>query len=398
MSIPRVHLQPRSCVPLSLFLFAASLAGALLPRSSAAVPKPPAGDGQAIFRYDTFGDEQLWTDQLRMHEVIQSAVSPLAALGVGLNVDSEALPPGFLASHDLNDPATTVELIRLDAVIGIRGQVDAGTLTSVGVTCALCHSRADDSVALGIGRRLDGWANTRLDPGAIIALSPALDDAQRAVYNSWGPGRYDPRFNIDGINGPVVLPPAFGLKGVGFETFTGDGPVSYWNNYVAVTQMGGHGSFSDSRLGIEIVQTPDLVTPKLPALAQYQLSLKTPKPLPGSFDEQAARRGEGVFRGPGQCARCHMPPTYTDVLGHGNNDGPVLHAPSETGMDPVYASRSATGLYRATPLRALATHAPYFHDGSAADLTAVVEHYSRVLGLSLNSRQKADLIEFLKSL
>ena len=250
----------------------------------------------------------------------------------------------------------------------------------------------------GIGRRLDGWANTRLNPGAIIALSPALDDSQKAVYNSWGPGRYDPRFSIDGINGPVVIPPAFGLKGVGFETYTGDGPVSYWNNYVAVTQMGGHGSFSDPRLGINIVQTPDLVRPKLPALVQYELSLKTPKPAVGSFDAQAARRGEGVFRGPGTCARCHTPPTYTDVLGRGNTDGPVLHAPSETGMDSLYASRTATGLYRATPLRALTTHAPYFHDGSAPDLRAVVEHYTQMLRLSLSERQKADLVEFLKSL
>jgi len=398
MSNPRVHLSPRSCIALSLIGLAAALAGALLPAPSAAGSKPVSADGQAVFRYDTFGDEQLWTDRLRMHEVIQSAVSPAVALSVGLNVDSEALPAGFLASHDLDDPATTVELIRLNAVIGIRGQVDGATLTSVGVTCALCHSRADDSVTSGIGRRLDGWANTRLNPGAIIALSPAVDEAQRAVYNSWGAGRYDPRFNIDGINGPVVIPPAFGLKNVGFETFTGDGPVSYWNNYVAVTQMGGHGSFTDPRIGINIVQTPDLVTPKLPALVKYELSLKTPEPAPGSFDRRAARRGEAVFRGEGQCAQCHTPPTYTDVLGRGNVDAPVLHEPSETGMDPVYANRSATGLYRATPLRALATHAPYFHDGSARDLQAVVEHYVGVLGLSLSDRQKADLVEFLKSL
>ena len=398
MPILRVHLSPRSWVWLSAVVFAATLGAALLAPPSSAAPKPRTGDGQAIFRFDTFGDEQLWTDRLRMHEVIQSAVSPVTALGVGLNVDSDALPPGFLANHDLNDPATTVELIRLNAVIGIKGQVDGGTLTSVGVTCALCHSRADDSVATGIGRRLDGWANTRLDPGAIIALSPALDDDQKAVYNSWGPGRYDPRFNIDGINGPVVIPPAYGLKGVGFETFTADGPVSYWNNYVAVTQMGGHGSFSDPRLNIDIVQTPDLVTPKLPALVQYELSLKTPQPVAGSFDALAARRGEGVFRGPGQCAQCHTPGTYTDVLGNGSSTAPVLHDPAETGMDPLYASRTVTKLYRTTPLRGLASHAPYFHDGSAPDLRAVVDHYSTVLGLSLSDGQKADLVEFLKSL
>jgi cytochrome c peroxidase len=170
------------------------------------------------------------------------------------------------------------------------------------------------------------------------------------------------------------------------------------DGYVAVTQMGGHGSFSDPRLGIEIMQTPDLVAPKLPALVQYELSLKTPAPARGSFDAQAAQRGQGVFRGPGRCAQCHTPPKYTDVLGHGSTSAPVLHAPSETGMDPLYASRSATGLYRTKPLRALATHAPYFHDGSAPDLRAVVDHYVKVLRLTLSERQKADLVEFLKSL
>jgi hypothetical protein len=161
--------------------------------------------------------------------------------------------------------------------------------------CALCHSTIDNSVAPGIGQRLDGWPNVDLNPGAIIALSPALTAAQKAVYDSWGPGKYDPRFNIDSINFPVVIPPAFGLQGVGFETYTADGPISYWNNYVAVTQMGGHGSFSDPRLGINIVQEPDLVTPKLPALLQYQLSLTTPLPPPGSFDVAAANRGEQLF-------------------------------------------------------------------------------------------------------
>ena len=364
-------------------------------------PRPADGakrlDGQTIFRFDTFGDEQLWTDTLRMHEVIQAAVSPAVALSVGLKVDSTVLPPDFLATHDLNDPATTVELIRLDAVVGVVGRVEKGTLVEVGITCALCHSTVDDSVTAGVGRRLDGWANVTLNPGAIIALSPALTDAQRAVYNSWGPGMYDPRFNIDGINGPIVIPPVFGLQNVGFETFTGDGPISYWNNYVAVTQMGGHGSFSDPRLGISITQRPDLVTPKLPALLEYQLSLRTPPPPAGSFEPVAAARGERVFNR-ANCASCHIPPTYTDVLAGPDPNAPLLHAPAETGMDPGYASRTATGMYRTTPLRALWQHAPYFHDGSAPDLPAVVNHYDRVLGLRLTDRQKTDLVEFLKTL
>ena len=355
-------------------------------------------DGKTVFRFDTFGDEQLWTDTLRLNEVIETSVSPAAALAIGLKVDSAALPPGFLATHDLNHPATTVELIRLNAVVGVVGRVAGGQLKTVGVTCALCHSTVDDSVTRGVGQRLDGWPNLDLDPGAIIALSPALSPAQKAVYNSWGPGKYDPRFNVDGINGPVVIPPAFGLQGVGFETFTADGPISYWNNYVAVTQMGGHGSFSDPRIGIDINQTPDLVTPKLPALLRYQLSLKTPPPPTGSFDPTAARRGEALFKGRATCASCHIPPTYTDVLSGPDPTVPLLHHASETGMEPVYASRSATKQYRTTPLRALWQHPPYFHDGSAPDLTAVVNHYDRFFGLGLSDRQKTDLIEFLKSL
>lgn len=367
-----------------------------------AVPDPVSSakplDGKSIFRFDTFGDEQLWTDTLRMHEVIQTAVSPVAALGVGLKVDADVLPPDFLATHDLNDPATTVELIRRKAVVGVVGKVSNGQLRSVGTTCALCHSTVDDSVAPGIGRRLDGWANTDLNPGAIIALSPALTPAQKQVYNSWGPGKYDPRFNIDGINLPVVIPPAYGLQNVGFETFTGDGPISYWNSYVAVTQMGGHGSFSDPRLGIEIVQKPDLVTPKLPALLQYQLSLTTPAPPSGSFDLQAAERGRLVFNGAATCGTCHIAPTYTNVSSGPDPSMPLLHDPSETGMEPVYASRSATGKYRATPLRALWQHPPYFHDGSAPTLEAVVDHYVQFFGLTLTDQEKADLVQYLRSL
>jgi hypothetical protein len=367
-------------------------------KTSGAKPAAAPADGRSIFRFDTFGDEQFWTDTLQLHTVIQSSISPAIALGVGLRVDASALPPGFLRTHDLNDPATTVELIRLNAVVGVVGKVTGGQLKSVGITCALCHSTVDDSVTTGVGNRLDGWANRDLDPGAIIALSPVLTAAQKAIYNSWGPGKYDARFNIDGISLPAVIPPAFGLQGVGFETFTGDGPISYWNNYVAVTQMGGHGSFSDPRIGVSVTQEPDLVTPKLPALLQYQLSLKTPPPQPGSFDPQAAKRGERLFKGKAACAACHIPPTFTDVLAGGDPTVPLPHEPDAVGTEPVYASRSATKRYRTTPLRALWQHPPYFHDGSAADLPAVVDHYDTFFGLGLNVRQKADLVEFLKTL
>jgi len=371
-----------------------------------------ARDGQEIFRFDTFGDEQLWTNVLRMHDVLPS-VSPATALAVGLKVDVEALPPAVTAALkagkvDLNDPAVTLDLLRLNAVVGVKGTFnDVKQLTQVGITCALCHSSVDNSFAPGIGKRLDGWANTDLNVGAIVALSPALDAATKTEFMSWGPGKYDPRhhyFNgtsivpLNSPSVPIVIPAIYGLRGVGFETVTGDGPISYWNAYVGVGQMGGHGSFSDRRIGVIIEQTPDLVTPKLPALLDYQLSLQTPKPPAGSFNHQAAARGKQLFRDEARCATCHEQPNLTDVLSGRDRDVPLLHSPAEVGMNPVYADRSATKQYRTTPLRGLFQHAPYFHDGSAPDLFAVVEHYDKLFKLNLTAAQKADLVEYLKSL
>jgi mono/diheme cytochrome c family protein len=354
----------------------------------------------------------LWTDVLRMHDVI-ATVPPETALAVGLKVDVEALPREVIAALragqvDLTNPAVTIELLRLNAVVGVQGKVnDVGQLTSVGITCALCHSSVDNSFTTGIGKRLDGWANTDLNVGAIVALSPALDEATKTEFNAWGPGKYDPRHHaFDGTNLlslnspslPIVLPPIYGLKGVGFETFSADGPISYWNSYVGVGQMGGHGSFSDSRIGLFITQTPDRVTPKLPALLDYQLSLRTPEPPEGSFNKDAARRGKRLFRNEAGCATCHQSPNFTDVLSGPTRTVPFLHDPAEVGTDPAYAARTATGQYRTTPLRGLWQHAPYFHDGSAPNLLAVVNHYNQLFSLNLTAAQKADLVEFLKSL
>ena len=363
------------------------------------------GNGQAsgedIFRYDTFGDEQLWTDTLMMHEVIESSVDPLTAFSVGLKVDVDALPADLQQALvdglvDLTDPATTVALLKLNAVLGVIGHVEEidGTdhLTSVGISCALCHSTVDDSLLPNIGHRLDGWPNVDLNPGAIIALSPALPDEVKAVYNSWGPGKYDPRFNIDGLSTPLVLPPAFGLEDVKKETYTGEGKISYWNKYVAVTQMGGQGTFIDNKLGIKIIQHPDLVKKKLKPLREYQFSLQTPPPPADSFDPAAAAAGEIVFNGAGECATCHIPPLFTDI----NQN--VLHDAEDVGQDPAYAERTTTGKYRTTPLRALWQHPPYFHDGSAATLLDVVNHYDSHFELELSDQQKADLVEYLKSI
>ncbi len=260
--------------------------------------------GKQIFRFETYGDERLWTDQLKMHRVVESAVDPLTALAVGLKVDADVLPPGILGQVDLSSPSTTVALLRLNAVVGLRATVDANNhIIKLGVTCALCHSTVDNSLAPGIGHRLDGHQNSELNVGAIIALSPALSDGQKAIYKSWGPGKYDPRFNIDGKSTPLQLPPIYGLAHVKNETYTAEGPISYWNAYVAVTQMGGQGNFSDPRLGINIVNNPDLVTPRLAALLAYQKSLDAPLPRTGSYDPVAAQRGRVQFVR--DCQGCH---------------------------------------------------------------------------------------------
>jgi mono/diheme cytochrome c family protein len=361
--------------------------------------------GQQIFRSDTFGDEAFWTDKLKMNEVIASAVDPVTALSVGLKVDSEALPAAVVqgiqnGSVDLKSPATTIALLKLDAVVGLKGTVETvngkDTLTHIGTTCALCHSTVDDSFAPGIGKRLDGWPNRDLNPGAIIALSPALPAATKAVYNSWGKGKYDPRFNIDGLSKPLVIPPAFGLEGIHRITFTGDGEdLAYWNRYVSVTQMGGQGTMTEPRLNLSITNgTVDLVTSKLPALQAYQLSLAAPAAPAGSFDAAAAARGKVIFEGAGKCATCHTGTTFTDA---NSTLHPVADSMAEP-ESPSYAARSATKLYRTSPLKGVWQHAPYFHDGSAATLEAVVQTYNTRRSLGLAAQEIADLTQYLKSL
>ena len=377
-------------------------------------PMDPAVDvatleqGKATFRFDTFGNETQWSDTLRMHEVIRSAVDPTTALSVGLKVDSEALPAAVVqgiqnGSISLTSPDTTVALIKLNAVVGLKGTVESingkDTLTRIGVTCALCHSTVDNSFAPGIGKRLDGWANRDLNPGAIIALSPTLSAATKAVYNSWGNGRYDPRFNQDGKNGPQVIPPAYGLQDLHSITATGDGnDLAYWNRYVAVTQMGGHGTFSEPRTGVNVTNgTDDQVTAKLPALQAYQLSIAAPSAPAGGFDAAAAARGQTLFNGIGKCVTCHSGSEFTDANMRLHPPSDAVSEPEPNGA-PSYASRSATKQYRTAPLRGLWQHPPYFHNGSAATLRDVVTTYNARQFLGLSESQVNDLADYLKSL
>jgi len=394
-------------------------------------------EGREIFRFDTFGDEDCWGGKLRLHEAIKGkalggvapGLSAKTALSLGLKVDVDLLPSHVVKALaagdvDLANPATTIELLKLNSVVGVKGFFDeGGNLQSVGIQCALCHSTVNDSFAPGIGSRLDGWANRDLNVGAIIALAPdlsfyseALDVSEETVLtvlNSWGPGKFDAQlildgkaFRPDGQSAATLLPPAFGLAGVNLHTWTGWGSVTYWNAFVANLEMQGKGTFFDprldnaeqfpvaARLGLgNIRNATDLITPKLAALHSYQLAIPAPPPPAGSFDPVMAERGKALFSGKADCARCHVPPLYTEP-------GWNLHTGEEIGIDDFQANRSPDRRYRTAPLKGLWTHTKggFYHDGRFATLAEVVNHYDQQFNLGLTEAEKKDLIQFLLSL
>lgn len=403
--------------------------------------------GKQIFRLDTFGDQAFWGGQLKLHQAIEGAqfggvgpgVSPATALAVGLKVDVQALPQSLQdqlkqGTVDLNDPAVTLSLLKLNAVVGLTGFFNKdGSLSSIGIQCALCHSTVDNSFASGIGNRLDGWANRDLNVGAIVALAPNLqpiadllgtDQATvRTVLNSWGPGKFDAELVLDGkafnpqqvtdgvvtgtnVSGATLIPPAFGLAGVNLHTWTGWGSIPYWNAFVANIEMHGIGNFYDPRLNNaaqfpvaakagfgNIRNSTDLITSKLPPLHAYQLSLLAPLPPTGSFNKGAAKRGAALFNGQAKCATCHVPPLFTEP-------GWNLHTPAEIGIDSFQADRAPDLRYRTAPLKGLWTHTKggFYHDGRFATLMDVVNHYNTHYSLGLTDAQKSDLVEYLKSL
>jgi hypothetical protein len=394
-------------------------------------------EGREIFRFDTFGDEEFWGDELRLHEAIAGAdnggvgpgVSPAVALAVGLKVDVDALPKKLIkqlkkGEVDLDDPATTLSLLKLDSVVGVTGFFDSSDkLVSMGIQCALCHSTVDDSFAPGIGSRLDGWANRDLNVGAIVALAPDLsfftdllgaDEATvRTVLNSWGPGKFDAElpldgkaFRPDGTSAATLLPAAFGLAGVNLHTWNGWGSVTHWNAFVANLEMHGKGTFYDPRLddaakfplaaanGFGNVRSDeDLITSKLAALHFYQLAIPAPEAPRGSFDRKAAKQGEKLFSGKADCARCHVPPLFTEP-------GWNMHTADEIGIDDFQAMRSPDERYRTAPLKGLWSHQKggFYHDGRFPTLLDVVDHYDGHFGLGLTAAEKSEIVEYLKSL
>jgi hypothetical protein len=409
-------------------------------------------DGRQVFRFETFGDEAFWGDALRLHQAIEGAalggvgpgVSPATALAVGLKVDLDALPQELRRAIqqgkvDLNSPVTTLALLKLNAVMGVTGFFNPAdkdksgkgstSLRSLGIQCALCHSTVDNSFAPGIGRRLDGWPNRDLNVGAIVNLSPDLsavanllsvDQATvRTVLQSWGPGKFDAElfldgkaFRPDGKSAATMLPAAFGLAGVNLHTYTGWGSVTYWNAFVATLEMHGKGTFFDPRLDDaakfpvarragagHVRNDDDRTTGKLAALHFYQLGLQAPRPPENSFNQHAAKRGKAIFEGKAKCAACHVPPLYTEP-------GWNMHTPAEIAIDDFQAKRSPDARYRTTPLGGLFTRAKggFYHDGRFATLLDVVNHYddngvgNNGVALALTPPEKADLVEFLKSL
>jgi hypothetical protein len=418
--------------------------------------------GERIFRFDTFGDETFWGDTLRLHQAIEGAklggvgpgVSPKTALAVGLKVDVDALPGSLVEQIEkgrvnLDDPSVTLSLLKLNAVIGVKGFFNSsGTLKSVGIRCSLCHSTVDNSnpaLCAGqltpnpgtgcIGHRLDGWPNRDLNVGAIIALAPDLSvvadllstdqHTVRTVLNSWGPGKFDAELLLDGkafnpkqisdgvvtgtnVPGASLIPPAFGLGGVNLHTWVGWGSVPHWNAFVATLEMHGKGRFFDPRLN-DAAQFPiaaahgfgdlphinpddDLVTSKLAALQLYQLSIPAPNPTV-HVDKAAAARGDELFSGKAGCNNCHAEPLWTEP-------GWNLHTASEVCVDSFQADRGPDHRYRTSPIGALSTHfkGGFYHDGRFADLNAVVEHYNTCMSLGLSNDEKSDLIQYLLSL
>jgi hypothetical protein len=440
-------LRAMTIAGLSVLLFpsgampaAAQTSGKEYDERAAALAERYLEEGRDIFRFDTFGSEGFWGGELKLHQAIAGeanggvgpGISPQQALELGLKVDVNAIPAEVAEALgrgevDLGDPASTLVLLKADAVVGVTGFFDGETLTSVGIQCAVCHSTVDDAYAPGIGHRLDGWPNRDLDIGAIVASAPDLSpftdmlqipeaEVKRAI-EAWGPGRFDAELNLDGKafrpdgkTAATLTPAAFGLAGVNNHTWTGAwGTVSYWNAYVANLEMHGKGVFYDPRLD-DAEKYPvaartgqghkqdeeDLITAKLPALQFYQLSLPTPQPPPGVFDGAAAADGERLFNDKARCAGCHVPPIFTEP-------GWNLHTAEEIGIDDFQAMRSPDERYRTEPLRALwdtekVHKGGFYHDGRFATLEEVVEHYDGHLGLGLTDEEKEELIEYLKSI
>jgi hypothetical protein len=394
--------------------------------------------GRQIFRFDTFGDELFWTDTLKLHKAIEgskfggvgSGVSPRTALAVGLKVDMDALPEALVnqvkeGKVNLDDPGTTLALLKLNSVLGVVGQFNQdGSLKSIGLSCAVCHSTVDDAFMPGIGHRLDGWANRDLNTGAIVSLAPDLsaytkllgvDEATvKKVLASWGPGKFDAELNLDGKAfrpdgkpAATLIPPAFGMAGVNNHTWTGGwGTVTYWNAFVANLELQGQGNFFDERL-MDPKQYPvaakagfgnkrstnDMVTSKLAALHFYQLAIPAPAPPDGSFNKEAATRGEAIFNSKAQCATCHVPPLFTEP-------GWNTHKPADIGIDDFQANRSPDKTYRTAPLKGLWAHQKggFYHDGRFATLLDVVNHYNNFKRLNLTEKEKKDLVQYLLSL
>lgn len=417
-------------------------------------------EGKQTFRFDTFGDEGFWGGTLQLHKAIEGeqfggvgpGVSPATAVAVGLKVDVDALTDKQIQALkagkiNLNDPAVTLVLLKQNAVVGVTGFFNSdGSLQSMGIQCALCHSTVDNSLTYGIGHRLDGFANHDLNVGVIVSLAPNLQPVADllgtdvatviTVLQSWGPGKFDAELFLDGhavnpeqvtdgvvtgtnVSGATLIPNAFDLAGYNQHTWTGAwGSLPYWNAFVAVLEMHGVGTFFDPRLDnaaifpiaaangfghISVAPDDDRVTKKLAGLQVYQLALPAPKPKAGvDFNPAAADRGDILFSGKADCNRCHREPLWTEP-------GWNLHPAADIGIDGFQASRSPDNVYKTMNLAGVfirenglfmdpANKGRFYHDGRFQTLENVVRHYNTHFNLGLTDQEINDLVEYLKSL
>ncbi|MEN6348312.1 MAG: hypothetical protein ABFD08_02795 [Syntrophomonas sp.] len=327
--------------------------------------------GMEIFRYDTYGDEYYFTDTLKLpFETLLATPAATREKTLGVMTDKDG------------------------KVVGIQELTGSDGKKRWGVTCAFCHSVVNKN-----GERLDGVPNTRLNVGAILALSPTIDNAKRKQLLSWGPGRVDVTFNNeadDGVNNPAVMEAAFGTKGIKYFNWNGTFDSAVERSHFTMDVVAhGNGEFKPpAKWGIvnqDYGDGIDLIGPKMPAVIAYLETINPPAPNPGSFDQTRAASGEALFAGKANCTRCHTPPLFT-------NNQKVK--PEVVGTDPAHANSPVfkDGTYKVPQLRGVWAVAPYFHDGSAKTLPDVVNHYNNQFKLNLTQTEKGDLVEYLKSL
>lgn len=391
--------------------------------------------GKEVFMGETFGNEKFFGDTLGLHTVL-NGVAPKDAVTLGVQVDLNKVPADIvavmtgsdLAAKDaaLNDPAVTRKLIKAGAVIGVKGffattAANDTTLTSAGISCALCHVTVKSNTftltagatALPIGEpQFNGVPNTKMDAGKILSFTPfAVSNGLSATLAGWGPGRFDIRaLNEldDSVDNPTAYPPLWNFPALQANGYAlgWDGMFKGTNALASISEgvydmiMHGNGSFATSHGAIP----PALAFPprqavldkfqdnpsssisadKLLNMQAFLQSLQSP--AASGFDSAQATTGKALFEGKAKCSTCH--PAATEFISAGRYSDITVAPP--TG--------DLAGGIKVPGLRGVNLTAPYFHDASAATLLDVVNRFNSRDALGLTETEKAQLVEYLKSL